>query len=93
MEVPRLGNQSTPEPQQRRILNLLSKARDQTRNRMVPSQISLTTEPRRELPAKLFKSALHSLPTCQGGERAQRLVDRDMDPGPGGRPLSRALAL
>ena len=45
MEVPRLGsNQScsrrpTPGPQQRRILNQLSEARDQTRNFTVPGRI------------------------------------------------------
>ena len=45
MEVPRLGSdqsyscQPTPQPQQHRILNPLSEARDQTRNLVVPSQI------------------------------------------------------
>lgn len=46
-----------------------------------------------DLSARLFKSAPHSLPTGQGRETARGLADRDVDPGPGGRPPFCAFAL
>ena len=46
---------------QRRIVNPLSKGRDRTRNLMVPSRISLTTAPQRELQILKILSQMQNL--------------------------------